>query len=101
MRAYANTLRQTFGYVYMALDVDSWRRSSRSTIVFIACDTPLDIETLQSIDMGDGIPRLANKLLPEDTFNELLAEGRTVVLSDRYAPTDMMMLSVFFEQKPE
>jgi spermidine synthase len=101
MRAYAHTLRQTFDYVYIALDIDSWRRSSRSTIVFVASDTPLDIEELQSLDIGDGIPRLAHKLLPEDVFNELLAEGRKVILNDRYAPIDMMLLPVFFEQKPE
>ena len=101
MRAYAHTLRQTFGYVYMALDVDSWRRSTRSTIVFIASDTPLEIEVLESIHSGDGNPRLSQTLLTEETLNALLAEGSSLILSDRYAPTDLMLLSVFLDQVPK
>lgn len=101
MRAYAHTLRQTFDHVYIVLDEQTWRLSPRSTIVFIASDTPLDIEALKFIDSGDGPPLLAQKLLPEDTFNALLDEGRTITLRDRFAPTDWMLLPVFLEQVPK
>jgi spermidine synthase len=101
MRAYTHTLRQTFDYVYMVLDVESWRRASRSTIVFIASDTPLDKEILGSIDSGDSTPRLEQQLLTEDVLNDLLAEGRSIILTDRYAPTDLMLFPVFLDQIPK
>ncbi|MDF1513919.1 MAG: fused MFS/spermidine synthase [Anaerolineae bacterium] len=101
MRSYAHTLRQTFRYVYMALNVDNWRRSPRSTIVFIATDTPLDMEMLQSIETGEDSPRLADLVLTEDTFDALLAEGRAITLSDSFAPTDLMLLPVFLDQVPD
>jgi spermidine synthase len=101
MRAYAQTLRLTFDNVYMVQDIDAWRNSTRSTIVFIASATPLDTEMLQSIDTGDGEHRLAKFLLSEDTLNGLLAEESPVILSDSYAPIDLMLLPVFLEQLPK
>ena len=101
MRAYALTLRQTFRYVYIALNVDTWRQTAHTTIVFIASDRALDMEALQSIETGDDNPQLADLLLTEDTLDGILAEGRSTILSDSYAPTDYMLLPVFLDQVPD
>ena len=96
VRAYIHTLRQTFRHVYPVFAVDSWRRSSRSTLVILAGDTPLDLDAFEI-----AAPELAGKLLTEREVDELLAEGRTVMLTDRYAPVDQMLLPVFLDWKPE
>ena len=80
------------------MDVESWRQATRSTLVLIATDTPLELDALQSIDAGDGDPRLARLLLTENEIDGLLAEGPTVVLTDRYAPVDQMLIPVFLDQ---
>jgi hypothetical protein len=49
LRAYLHTLRQTFRHVYPVFSVDSWRQSSRSTIVILAGDTPLDLGAFQIV----------------------------------------------------
>ena len=100
LRSYTHTLRQTFRHVYLAIDLDTWRRSTRSTLVLIATDTPLDLDALKSLDAGDGDAQLARLLIAEDEIDALLAEGRTVTLTDRYAPVDQMLIPVFLDQVP-
>jgi spermidine synthase len=100
LRAYTHTLRQTFRHVYLAMNVESWRQSTRSTLVLIATDTPLELGALQSIDAGDGDSRLARSLLTENEIDGLLAEGPTMLLTDQYAPVDQMLVPVFLDQVP-
>jgi spermidine synthase len=101
LRAYVHTLRQTFAHVYVALDVPTWRQTSRSTILVIASDTPLDVDALQTIDAGDGKMQLADLLLSDAMLASVMNERRTMVLTDRYAPTDLMLLPVFLDRVPQ
>jgi spermidine synthase len=100
MRAYTHTLRQTFRHVYLAINVDSWRQSTRSTLVLIATDTPLDLATLEDTDGDDGDAQLARLLISDDQIDTLLAEGRVVTLTDRYAPVDQLLIPVFLDRVP-
>jgi spermidine synthase len=100
LRAYTHTLRQTFQHVYLALKVESWRRSPRSTPVLIASDTPLDLASLETLDVIDGGPLLARQLLSEEEVDALLAEGRVVILTDQYAPVEQMLAPVFLDRVP-
>jgi hypothetical protein len=95
LRAYVHTLRQTFRHVYPVFSVDSWRQSPRSTIVILAGDAPLDLGAFQNV-----APRSAPRLVAQQEIDALLAEGRTVTLTDRYAPVDQMLLPVFLELLP-
>jgi spermidine synthase len=94
LRAYTRTLRQTFRYVYLAPTIESWRQASRTTFVLVATDAPLDLAAFQTLDAGDGVPLLARRVLSEEALQALLAEGRVVLLTDRYAPVDQMLAPV-------
>jgi spermidine synthase len=100
LRAYVRTLQQSFRYVYLAPTLESWREASRGTFVLVASDAPLDREKLPAFDAGDGMPLLAQRLLSQEELDALLAEGRTVVLTDRYAPVDQMLAPVFRGEVP-
>jgi hypothetical protein len=63
--------------------------------VLVAGDTPLDRERLR-----ERAPRVADLLLTDDDVDALLAEGRIVLLTDRYAPVDQMLLPVFLDRVP-
>ncbi|MBL7201613.1 MAG: fused MFS/spermidine synthase [Anaerolineae bacterium] len=93
LRAYTRTLRQTFRHVYLAPTISSWREASRSTFVLIAGDTPLDLDALKALDGGSSL--LKQQLLTAQETDVLLAEGRLVMLTDRYAPVDQMLVPVF------
>ncbi len=94
LRAYVNTLRRSFAHVYVAPSIPAWRASPRVTFVVIATDRPLDLAALGKVDGGDGEALLARQVLDPATVDAILAEGRAVLLTDRYAPVDQMLASV-------
>jgi spermidine synthase len=100
LRAYVHTLRQSFRHVVLAPTLESWGQASRSTFVLLASDVPLDQAELLAVDGGDGDPMLARQLLSEGEVDDLLAAGRTVMLTDRYAPVDQMLAPVFRGEVP-
>jgi len=101
LRAYTHTLRQSFRNVYVAPTLQTWRRSRSSGFVLIATDTPLDLPAFKAIDAGDGDPLLARQMLSQEESDALLAEGRVVMLTDRYAPVDQMLAPMFRGEIPK
>ena len=99
LRAYAGTLRQTFPYVYVIPSVQGWRESPRVTFVIVGANSPLDSAALGSVGIaGDQALAVRQLLSPEQT-DALLAEGRTVTLTDHYAPVDQMLAPVFRDEQ--
>ena len=68
--------------------------------MLIASDTPLDLASLETLDVVDGGPLLARQLLSEEETDALLAEGRVVLLTDQYAPVEQMLAPVFLDRVP-
>ncbi len=101
LRSYTLTLSQSFPHVYVIPTIETWRSASRSTFVLIATDTPLDLTALKEFDAGDGSSLLAARILPAEEVEALLANGRAVLLTDRYAPVDQMLSPVVRDQVPE
>ncbi|MCB9154672.1 MAG: fused MFS/spermidine synthase [Caldilineae bacterium] len=100
VRAFANTLQQTFPHVYVAPTIDAWRSSPRSTFVLIASDEPLDVGRLADIDAGDGLALLARQLLDDADLAALLAEHPLLTLTDQFAPVDQMLAPTFRNEVP-
>ncbi len=94
LRAFANTLGKTFRYAYLASGVRSFKNLPRSTFVFIATDAPLKLED-KIPEEGYDKPLVASQVLTGGEFEELLASGRVVTLTDQYAPVDQMLAWAF------
>ena len=94
LRAYTHTLHQTFDYVYLAPTIETWRLSPRSTFVLVAGDTPLDYIGINLFDGGDGDTLFARHVLSPEEVDGILAEGRTILLTDQYAPVDQLLAPV-------
>jgi MFS family permease len=94
VRAYVNTLRQSFPYVYVAPAVRSWRESPRVTFVVAASDQPLDPAAIPALTPG-APSFFAAQVLDDPALQALLAEGPQVLLTDQYAPVDQMLAPVF------
>lgn len=87
--AYVRTLYRTFDYVYVVPNAEGWRTVSRDTFVVVATDVPLDLSKFEEDS------RILGGILSETETAELLAEGRQVVLTDRYAPVEQMLAPVY------
>ncbi|MFQ6058706.1 MAG: fused MFS/spermidine synthase [Anaerolineae bacterium] len=99
LRAYLNTLRETFSHVYLVPVGESWREDVRTTFVIMASQKELATDEFAEIDGGDGERRIAKMILTEQELDELLAEGRRVILTDDYAPVDNLLAPVFEESE--
>jgi spermidine synthase len=98
LRSYTHTLRQSFAHLYLVPTIDSWRQSPRSTFVLVASDVPVD---MSSFEGGGSGSLLLRHVLSEEEVDQVLAEGRMVTLTDRYAPVDQMLAPVFRDEVPE
>jgi spermidine synthase len=96
LRSYLHTLRQTFEHVYVVPTTEGWRWSVRSTFVLVAGRRPLDLEALRADDT-----LLAHRVLSPEEVEEVLSGGRTVTLTDRYAPVDQLLSAVVRDELPE
>jgi spermidine synthase len=101
LRAYVHTLRQTFRHVYLVPTLESWRETAHATFVLIASDDALDRGAFETIEGGDGVPLVAQQMVPEEEVDDLLAGGRVVTLTDRYAPVDQMLAPAYREEVPD
>ena len=75
LRAYVNTMRQTFPYVYLAPTQETWRAAPRTTFVVIGGITPLDLSRFESITAGDGITQLARLVIHASDVDDLLLKA--------------------------
>jgi spermidine synthase len=96
LRAYIHTMRQSFAHVYVAPTSEHWHQNPRTTFVLIGTDTPLDLEELGASVAG--VSRLMQRWMSIEEIDALLAEGRVVTLTDRFAPVDQMLAPLFRNQ---
>lgn len=94
LRAYINTLQQTFDHVEVVPAIRSWSASPRVTFVILASKAPINMERFKSIDAGDGEMLLADLALPASAVRAILREDKPTVLTDQYAPVDQMLAPV-------
>jgi spermidine synthase len=99
LRATINTLQQTFRHVYVVPAVRAWRESPRITFVLIGTQSPLNLTAFGTAGAGDGGPTLSQQLLNQADVETLLGEGRTVTLTDQYAPVDQMLAPVVRQEE--
>ncbi|MBN1250398.1 MAG: fused MFS/spermidine synthase, partial [Anaerolineae bacterium] len=87
--AYVRTLYETFDHVYIVPNAEGWRTVSRDTFVIVATDRPIDVADFEEDS------RFRRSALSEAEIAELLAEGRQIILTDRYAPVEQMLAPVY------
>ena len=96
VHAYIRTLRRTFKHVHPVVDLEIWRQRPRTTILVLASDAPIDRALLRRV-----APAMEAQLVDEATVDAMLAQGRPLILTDRYAPVDQLLWPVFLDQLPQ
>jgi len=94
LRAFANTLGETFPYVYVLRDDGDWEDDSRSTHVLAASLRPLSPADFDEANLRAGRGASVSNFMPPDTFEVWLDSGKDILLTDDYAPVDNMLAPV-------
>ncbi|MCB0164633.1 MAG: fused MFS/spermidine synthase [Anaerolineae bacterium] len=87
LRAYVNTLQQTFAHVYVAATVGELGTVSRQTYVVLA--------TQGSLDTAISTDPLAQTFVPEAEITTYLQANPPILLTDDYVPVDNLLAPVF------
>ena len=96
-RAYMNTLRQRFPYVYLLGLGESWRMNAQSTYIVVGAKQPLDLDRMRELATQDG-QRMQSAVMPQEELEAYLASGRRIILTDDYAPVDQLLAPLFADR---
>jgi spermidine synthase len=97
MRAYANTLRRVWPYVYLLSQGEAWHIARANTYVLLATNQPFDREAFYRTLERGGRP-VYTRMLDDATFAQYLAQGRQIIFTDEYAPADNLVAPLFLER---
>lgn len=97
LRAYANTLRRVWPYVYLLAQGEAWQIARANTYVLLATNEPLDREAFYRA-LGAGGRTVYTRILDDAAFAAYLAQGRQIVFTDDYAPADNLVAPLFLER---
>ena len=98
LRAYVHTLQQTFAYVHISPTIDSWRESPHSTFVILASNEPVSLSAIGSVAVPGGTLEFSRRVLNSAELTTLLTESTPILLTDRYAPVEQMLLPAFRDE---
>jgi len=97
LRAFANTLEETFSYVYVLRDDANWDDDGRNTHQLVASSRPLSPADIAEATLRAGRGDPVSHFMPQDTFQAWLDSGEDILLTDDYAPVDNMLAPVALE----
>lgn len=95
MPAFINTLKHAFKYVYLLSNLADYESASGSTFVIAATDRHIDLDDFISfISKSEKYSRQI--YAPDETrLENYLAEKNPILLTDDYAPTDILVAPLF------
>ena len=91
MRAYARTLATVFPHLSVLSGPAGGELSGLATYVLVASPSPLPVAHLDNEDRRV-------RVIPQQRVANWLATGRSLVLTDEYAPVDNLMAPMFAER---
>lgn len=98
LRAFVNTMRRTFPYVYVMRDNDRWQSDDRYTYVVVGSMRPLEQEAIEEANRDFGRePTL--RFMPRGAFDQWLNGRRALLLTDDYVPVDNLLAPLYLESR--
>jgi len=96
LRAYVNTVQQTFPYVYLIPESATWEDDGRMTHVIVSSMQPLSSTGLSEASARTGFATPV--ITSVDTLASWINEQDKIVLTDDYAPVDNFVAALYLEQ---
>lgn len=95
MPAFIYTLKHVFQHVYLFSHDENYKNEPRSTFVLVATDRHIDLDDFRNFTslQGEYVHRMFFQ--DEQELAAYLAEKKPLLLTDDYAPTDILIAPVF------
>ncbi|MFC1989304.1 fused MFS/spermidine synthase [Chloroflexota bacterium] len=95
MPSFIHTLQQTFGHVYLFNTGEIWEEVGISTFVIVATDRRIDLAEYERFITDSGRKKPIGEPYDEIKLEKYLAERDLILLTDDYAPTDILVAPLF------
>ena len=95
MPAFVNTLKHAFQHVYLFSHDENYKNEPRSTFVLVATDRIIDIDDFRNFTSLQGEYVIRIFVQDERELDSYLAEKNPLLLTDDYAPTDILIAPIF------
>lgn len=99
LRAFVNTLRATFPYVYVLRDEWLWDDDERYTFVVAGALRPLSSADLHFASHAAGRGNPEALFMPADKMDEWLSRKPNALLTDDFVPVDNLLLPVYLDSR--
>lgn len=96
LKAYVNTLQQTFPYVYVMAEHALWN-DVPNTFVVAGSLAPISLSGLENANSNTGRAPLVTKIMPEDSFRSWINTDANILLTDDYVPVDNLLAPLYRE----
>ena len=97
MPSVIHTLKHTFDHTYLFGTPSGWENAGRGTFIIIATDQKIDLTEYQSFITQGGKEQAVGIALDETMLEHYLVWREPVLLTDNYAPTDILALTTIDE----
>ena len=95
MPAMIHTLQSSFNHVYLFGSLEDWDNAGTGTFVIAATDRQIDLTDYQNFVTEGGKKKAVGIVHDETKLENYLAIRDPVLLTDDYAPTDILMIPLF------
>ncbi|MFC1966330.1 fused MFS/spermidine synthase [Chloroflexota bacterium] len=95
MPSFIHTLQQTFGHVYLFNTGEIWEEVGISTFVIVTTDRRIDLAEYERFITDSGRKKPIGEPYDEIKLEKYLAERDLILLTDDYAPTDILVAPLF------
>ncbi len=94
MASFTRTLKQTFRYVYLLATDENFEEAGLATFVIIATDRYIDLADYTEFVTENGNRESVGIPFDEVELEKYLAQRDPILLTDDYAPTDILLAPV-------
>ena len=101
LRAYVNTLRQTFEYVYVLREDEIWENDERPNVthVVVGSSHQITYDDLVEANRATGWHEPVSKFMPEDFSYRWFHREDPIMLTDNYVPVDQLLAPLFLNSR--
>ena len=101
LRAYVNTMRHTFEYVYVLRDDDLWEKDERSNVTYVVVGSsqPITREDLVEANEAVGWHEPISNFMPDELSYRWFHREDPIMITDDYVPVDQLLAPLFLHSR--
>ena len=101
LRAYVNTLRHTFDYVYVLRNDEFWEQDERPNITYVVVGSSQQITygDLVEANRANGWHEPVSNFMPEELSYRWFHREDPIMLTDNFVPVDQLLAPLFLHSR--